>query len=235
MAEAAMSRRRGGFQKPESLTDQAYDRLEELIVTLQLEPGAVLSESAIAGELGFGRTPIREALQRLARVGLVVILPRKGILVSEINPRSQLLLLEVRRELERLIARTGALRRTEGERLEFLEIADGMDRTSRDNDDIAFMRYDQALNLLEVKAAHNEYARRAMAQTHGLSRRFWYMHYKEAADLPLCAKLHADLARRIAEGDPEAAAKAADCLIDYVETFTRATLDTAPATRAANE
>ncbi|MEE8122944.1 MAG: GntR family transcriptional regulator, partial [Alphaproteobacteria bacterium] len=76
-----------------SLTDRAYNQLEELVVTLRLEPGAVLSEGVLASELGFGRTPIREALQRLAREGLVVILPRKGILVSEINPRKQLLVL----------------------------------------------------------------------------------------------------------------------------------------------
>lgn len=219
--------------KRATLTDQAYERLEESIVTLRLQPGAVLSESALAADLGFGRTPIREALQRLAREGLVVILPRKGILVSEINPRSQLLLLEVRRELERLIARTGALRRTEEERLQFLQIADGMERASRDNDDIAFLRHDQALNRLEVEASHNEYARRAMSQTHGLSRRFWYMHYKAAADLPLCARLHADLARSIAEGDPDEAGRASDRLIDYVEEFTRATLDTVSPGRAA--
>ncbi len=219
--------------KHATLTDRAYDRLEEAIVTLRLSPGAVLSESALATDLGFGRTPIREALQRLAREGLVVVLPRKGILVTEINPRNQILLLEVRRELERLIARTGALRRTEEERLRFLEIADGMEKASRENDDIAFMRYDQALNQLEAEASHNEYAQRAMGQTHGLSRRFWYMHYKEAADLPLCARLHAELARGIAEGDPDEAARASDRLIDYVEEFTRATLDTPQPERAA--
>ena len=76
----------------------------------------------------FGRTPIREALQRLAREGLVVILPRKGILVSEINPRNQLLVLEARRELERLMARKGAVRQTEEEKAQFLKIADGMER-----------------------------------------------------------------------------------------------------------
>ena len=58
-----------------SLTDQAYSRLEELIVTLRLAPGAVLSEGALAERLGFGRTPIREALRRLARDGLVAIPP----------------------------------------------------------------------------------------------------------------------------------------------------------------
>jgi len=198
-----------------------------MIVTLHLQPSTVLSESALSEQLGIGRTPIREALQRLAREGLVVILPRKGILVSEINPRNQLLLLEVRRVLERLLARLSAVRRTEDERRQFLEIADGMEQAARDNDDISFMRFDNILHVLVAAAAHNEYANRAIGLMHGLSRRFWYVHYKQTADMPLCARLHAQLARRIAEGDPDKAADACDRLIDYVETFTRATVDTA--------
>jgi DNA-binding GntR family transcriptional regulator len=209
-----------------SLTDQAYNQLEEMIVTLELAPGAVLSEGTLASQLGLGRTPIREALQRLAREGLVVILPRKGILVAEINPRNQLLVLEVRRELERLLARTSAIRSTEEERARFLEIAEGMERAARETDDISFMRLDYALNMLVSQAAHNDYARRAIGLLHGMSRRFWYMHYKESADLPLCARLHAELARQIAEANPDGAAEASDKLVDYAETFTRATLDT---------
>ena len=58
----------------------------------------------------------------------------------------------------------------------------------------------------------------------GLSRRYWYVHYRQAADLPLCARLHAAQARAIAEGDGEGAARASDKLIDYVEGFTRATV-----------
>ena len=214
--------------KSESLTDRAYRELEEMIVTLQLEPNAVLSETALSQDLGIGRTPIREALQRLAREGLVMILPRKGILVSEINPRKQLLLLAVRREIERLLARASATRLTEKERQQFIEIADGMEQAARDNDDVSFMRFDKALNSLVTVAARNEYAERAIGLMHGLSRRFWYVHYKEAADMPLCARLHAELARRISDGDPEGAALACDELIDYVERFTRATVETGP-------
>lgn len=214
--------------KTESLTDRAYRELEEMIVTLQLEPNAVLSETALSQDLGIGRTPIREALQRLAREGLVMILPRKGILVSEINPRKQLLLLAVRREIERLLARASATRLTDYERQQFIEIAGGMEQAARDNDDISFMRFDKALNSLVMVAARNEYAERAIGLMHGLSRRFWYVHYKEAADMPLCARLHAELARRISDGDPEGAALACDELIDYVETFTRATVETGP-------
>jgi DNA-binding GntR family transcriptional regulator len=209
---------------PETLTEQAYRQLEEQIVTLRLQPGQFLSEHALAEGLAIGRTPIREALQRLAREGLVKVLPRKGILVSETDPRKQLLVLEVRRELERLLARLGAQRASEEQRARLRQIADGMDRAARSNDDIAFMRLDRELNLLISEAAHNDYAARAMRFLHGHSRRFWYMHYKSAADLPLCARLHAVQARAIAGGEAKRAAEATDRLIDYTETFTRATV-----------
>ena len=103
-------------RQAESLTEQAYRVIEEEIVTLRLKPGDVLSEQLLSATTSIGRTPIREALQRLAREGLITILPRKGILVSDINPRNQLLVLEVRRELERLSSRTGAERATPAQR-----------------------------------------------------------------------------------------------------------------------
>ena len=208
----------------ETLTEQAYRLIEEQIVTLRLKPGDVLSEQMLSATFGIGRTPVREALQRLAHEGLVIVLPRKGILVSDLNPRNQLLVLEVRRELERLLSRAGAERASAAQRAQFGEIARGMDRAARGNDDIAFMRLDREFNRLVVDAAHNGYAARSMKLLQGLSRRFWYMHYKEAADLPLCARLHADQARAIAKGDGETAARASDKLIDYVERFTRATV-----------
>jgi DNA-binding GntR family transcriptional regulator len=207
-----------------TLTERAYNRLEEMIVTLALAPGAVLSEHALATELGIGRTPIREALQRLAREGLVLVLPRKAIIVTETDPRRQLLVLEVRRELERLLARASAERASSAERARFEVIAKGMQATARSNDDLAFMRLDRELNALLADASHNEYAARAMRVLNGHSRRFWYLHYKEAADLPKIARLHANEARAIAVGNVNLAMAASDKLIDYVESFTRATV-----------
>ena len=209
--------------RAETLTERAYNRLEEMIVTLALAPGAVLAEQALSAQLGIGRTPIREALQRLAREGLVLVLPRKAIIVTDTDPIRQLLVLEVRRELERLLARAGAERATEAERRRFLAVADGMDAAAKSNDDIAFMRLDRELNTLLAEASHNEYAARSMRALNGHSRRFWYLHYREAADLPKCARLHADEARAVAKGKPASAMAAADKLMDYVESFTRAT------------
>ena len=208
----------------ETLTDRAYRAIEEQIVTLKLAPGAVISEAMLSKRLKIGRTPIREAIQRLARERLMVIMPRRGILVSEVNIQTQLRLIEVRRELERLIARGAAKRATEAERIRFAAIAAGMEKAGRGNDETVFMRLDREFNLLGLQAARNEFAAGAMVLMQGLSRRFWYIHYKEAADLPLAARLHADIARAIADGDKEGAAKASDRLMDYIEAFTRATL-----------
>ena len=143
------------------------------------------------------------------------------------------MLLEVRRELERLMAAKATQRASDAEREHFLAIAEGMEQASVDNDDITFMRLDRELNLLVAKAARNEFASRAMGLMHGLSRRFWYVHYKEVADLPLCAKLHADLARAICQCDSERAVAASDQLMDYIEDFTRASLDAMSSTRAS--
>jgi DNA-binding GntR family transcriptional regulator len=219
-------RTQNGAQAAETLAERAYRQLEELIVTLSLPPGTVLSEQSLAAKLGIGRTPVREGLQRLGRDGLVVILPRRGILVSEINLKTQMRLLEVRRELERLMARGAAERATAAEVARFARIAKDIRRASDKADDIAFMRLDREFNELVSASARNEFALRAMGMMHGLSRRFWYQHYREAGDLPLSARLHAEVAEAIAARDPEAAAKASDCLIDYIEGFTRKTIET---------
>jgi DNA-binding GntR family transcriptional regulator len=136
-SDAPKGGRRGAARA--TLTEQAYRLIEEQIVTLRLKPGDVLSEQMLSAMFRIGRTPIREGLQRLAREGLITILPRKGVLVSDINPRNQLLVLEVRREIERLLSRAGAERADKNQREQLLEIARGMDRTAKTNDDMSFM------------------------------------------------------------------------------------------------
>jgi DNA-binding GntR family transcriptional regulator len=222
------SGKKAGFVKRASimsLTEQAYRQIEELICTLQLPPGTLLSEFALAERLGIGRTPIREALQRLALDGLVVVIPRRGILVSEINPQTQMRLLEMRRVVERLMARLAAERARPEERVAFAEVAAEMLAAADQSDDMAFMQLDRYFNQLIASACRNDFAIRSINLMSALSRRFWYQHYKEVADLPLAAKLHAAVAKSIAAGDTTSAEKTSDDLMDYIESFTRKTLD----------
>jgi DNA-binding GntR family transcriptional regulator len=225
-----MKQKPSSRQKPKqgvSLTSRAYQLLEELIVTLQIPPGQVLSEQTLVRKLRIGRTPIREALKHLERDGLVETMPRRGVRVSEINIVTQLKLLEVRRELERLLARLAAQRASDGEREEFHELAEAMVAAARDADDLKFMRLDRRLNVMITLAARNEFAARSIGFMHSLSRRFWYQHYKEVADLPLAATLHAKLAQAISDRGSDEAAAASDRLIDYIQKFARQALDRA--------
>jgi len=206
------------------LTDRAYRELEEMIVTLRLLPGALLSEHALAQRLKIGRTPIREALQRLAREGLVVIMPRRGIRVSDIDLDMQLRLIEVRREIERLMARLAAERANDEERREFIAIADEMLKVGASDNDIAFYRLDQRFNNLVATAARNEFARRSIGLMSAVARRFWFRYCERATHLATTAKLHAAIAQAIAAGKPGNAAAASDTLMNYIEDFTRKSL-----------
>lgn len=214
------------LKSPVSLTEQAYIDLEELIVTLQIAPGSAVSEAGLSALLDIGRTPIREALHRLARERLITILPQRGIMVSEINVGTQLKLLEVRRELERLIARSAARRASEQELDQFRDIALELKKAAKTNDAKGFMQQDRAFNILSTVAARNEFLSGSMDLIHSLSRRFWYVHYQQVADMPLAARLHANVALAIASRDEKAAAAASDALMEYLEDFTRATLTT---------
>jgi DNA-binding GntR family transcriptional regulator len=184
-----------------------------MIVTLQLSPGTVLSEQALAVRLKIGRTPIREALQRLARDGLVVIMPRRGIMVSEINLRLQLRLLEVRRELERLMASLAAERATPEERREFAEWQKPCSPQPQ-RPTTSYPCGSTSANILtrpgpkRIRPAIDGADERCRAVLSALS---------AGRGLPLAAKLHAAVAEAVAQKKAKAAATASDRLIDYIE------------------
>jgi DNA-binding GntR family transcriptional regulator len=206
------------------LPDRAYELLEEAIVTLRLPPGTAVTEQALSDMTGIGRTPIREAIQRLAREHLIVVLPQRGLLISEIGIHKQLKLLETRREIERLVCRSAARRANNRERERFAWLAAEFTRSSTKNDDVAFVRADREFNELCLTAAQNEYAEGAMRMLHGLSRRFWYLHYKQAPNMPDMSRLHAALAMAISRADVKGAGEALDKLIDHIEEYSRASV-----------
>lgn len=208
------------------LPDLAYEQIEEAIVTLRIPPGTSVSELTLSKATGIGRTPIREAIQRLARENLIFILPQRGLLVPQIDVSKQLRLLEMRREIERLVCRSAAKRASPAQRERFARLATEFTVAGEANDDVSFIRSDREFNELCLQAANNEFTEGAMRLMNGLSRRFWYYHYKQAADLPEIAKLHATLSSAIADADVAGAATACDRLIDNIEAFTRSTVMT---------
>jgi DNA-binding GntR family transcriptional regulator len=211
-------------EPPRTLTGEAYRRIEEMIVTLELAPGEVVSEAILSERIGIGTTPIREALQRLAREYLVQILPRRGVVVTGIDVRQQLQVLETRRELDRLIARSAARRATPAERLRIAELADAMAARAEAGDVRGFLRLDGDLNALAARAARNDIAASTVATLHSVSRRFWFYHHQDNPRAAETMALHAALAHAIASGDEAAAGRASDTLTDQLFEFARSTL-----------
>ncbi len=213
-----------------SLTEKAYLRIEHMIVTGELAPGSWVSEAALSQQIGIGRTPVREALQRLSGEHLISIVPRRGIFVTEINVQHQLLLMEVRSGIERLMAVRAARYSTPAERERMLELADAMMQATEAGDHKESVRFGRDSSLFIRQCSRNPYADRAVAPLYSASRRFFYLH-AQPEDVALSASYHAELMRAAASGDTEAAAHAADALMQYLDSFARAVIDQArPAT-----
>ncbi|MBI1753742.1 MAG: GntR family transcriptional regulator [Acidobacteria bacterium] len=204
----------------QSLAEQAYQQLEEMIVTLELAPGSVLSEASLSALMGIGRTPIREALKRLEIQRLVASVPRRGLLVREMNVAEHFALLEVMRPLDRLLATKAARWATDEQRAALREAAKGMLGAAKKGDKHSYLLCDQACDQIVTAAAHNPFAVDALSPLYSHCRRIW-CSYSRPADLLLSAEKHARLMEAVASGDEEAAGRASDALLDFLEAFTR--------------
>jgi DNA-binding GntR family transcriptional regulator len=207
-----------------SLADRAYAELEEMIATLELRPGSIVTEGELSARLGIGRTPLREAIQRLAALRLVTTLPRRGLAVSEVNLTDHLGVLETRRVLDRLIARGAARRALPQERERLGAFAALMEDAAAAGDTDRFMVLDQEFDQLMALACHNPAAVNALAPLHVHCRRFWYL-YKHKEDLQRSARLHEELISAVVEANEERATRASDELMRYLEDFTRAAFE----------
>jgi DNA-binding GntR family transcriptional regulator len=207
------------------LGDVAYGMLEELIVTGELSPGSVWSEAALSEKTGIGRTPVREALQRLSADHLVLLMRRYGIKITDINVHDQLLVLETRRELERLVSACAARRALEEERKLILEQARALRIAGSKKDVIGYLRHHFAAKKYAAACSRNPFAARALSPLHALSRRFFFFHRESFGDLHDLGALHADLAEAIGKAKADEAAKSSDLMMDYAVEFTRKIID----------
>jgi DNA-binding GntR family transcriptional regulator len=197
---------------------QAYEEIERLIVFQELAPGSLVSETVLMERTGLGRTPVREALQQLARNRLVEIHPNKGVLVPPASVEAQLRMLELRRVLEALAVRLACQDSTEADRAamgEMIQLLEADRFTLRHYLDTV-----KETHQMIVAASHNEYLADAMAPLQGLSRRFWITHVRdEQAEITQGSRLHAQILRAILDRDSACAEKASHALNDYLVEF----------------
>lgn len=196
--------------------DQAYELLEEKITFQELAPGQLLSEAMLTELTGLGRTPVREALQRLARERMVEILPRRGVFVATISTEEHFRLLELRRAMEDLAVRLAVFRSETRQKESMVELSGRLD--AFEGDDVrAFAMLLKSVHGLVTAAAHNDYLQLAMAPLQALSRRFWFAHLPDVTThLAQAARLHSTILQAVAHGDESVAVAASHHLNDYL-------------------
>jgi DNA-binding GntR family transcriptional regulator len=204
-----------------SLAVQAYAALRHLIVSLELPPGSAIKEPELTAQLGIGRTPVREALRRLALERLVEVYPRRGMFVTTVDVRDLARLCEVRAVLEPEAARLAAERATR-------EDLDGINalleelQTERRRDDRLLIDLDERIHRAVYRCSHNQLLEETLEWYYTHALRIWALALDRAPDLPGAVLEHHQLLDAIARGNGE---RAATLMREHVEHFEEAMRD----------
>ncbi|MGH2866195.1 MAG: GntR family transcriptional regulator [Solirubrobacteraceae bacterium] len=200
------------------LADRAYAELRDRIVSLSIAPGEPIDEDALGAELGIGRTPVREAIKRLALENLVTVFPRRGTFASEINITDLADISDVRVQLEGHAAYRAAQRLNHDQRLELNGLLKALDHSQGSTDIAALMALDAAVHRFIHRCAGNPYLEETLGRYLNLSLRIWHLVLDRLPHLFARVHEHDDLLHAVASGDPE---RARAVVAEHIETFER--------------
>ncbi len=194
----------------ESKSELAYRQLRQAIVRLDFAPGDVLREDELRSQLGLGRTPIREALQRLGREHFVTVIPRRGMYVSGIDVSELSMLFETRTVLEPYAARLAALRGgpDDWERMEVaLAATDATNPTRAADDPLDHLAIDRTCHEIMWKAAGNRFLVDTLDMLYAQSDRLWHLYLADVADMHEAVAEHREILDALRAGDAERSAR----------------------------
>ncbi|MEY2444618.1 MAG: hypothetical protein QOE00_1198 [Ilumatobacteraceae bacterium] len=174
-----------------------------MIVTLQLAPGAVVRDDLLQEQLGLGRTPIREALQRLVRDQFVTILPRRGMYVSSIDVSELSTLYETRAILEPYVMRLACAR---GRAADWEDMAAALARATTSSSSAELLEIDRECREIVWAAAGNRFLTDTLDMLYAQSDRLWHLYLADVAALDEVIEEHRAIHVALVDGDGERAA-----------------------------
>jgi DNA-binding GntR family transcriptional regulator len=198
------------------MADRAYSQLRDRIVTLRIAPGAPINEDALGREFEMGRTPVREAIQRLALENLVTVFPRRGTFASEINITDLAAISDVRVVLEGHAAYRAAERITPAQMVELEALLEELKSSGEDDDAETLMALDAQVHRLIHRCAANPYLEQTLSRYFNLSLRIWHLVLERLPHLPARVHEHGDLLEAIRARDPEHSRR---IVADHIATF----------------
>jgi DNA-binding GntR family transcriptional regulator len=185
------------------MSERAYHEVRRMIVRLSLAPGDVVREDQLQAALGIGRTPIREALQRLARDQFVTVIPRRGMYVSGVDVAELSLLYETRATLEPFATRLACAR---GDERAWQQMAVVLDAVGRDSSSDELLDADRQCREIVWAAAGNRFLTSTLDVLYAHSDRLWHLYLGDVADLHVMISEHRDIHAALVARDAETAA-----------------------------
>jgi len=185
-------------------SEEAYEQIKDKIITLELEPASVIDEQALMDQLGLGRTPIREALQRLSADGLVHIVPRRGMFVTDISITDLQHIFEVRTALAGFCARLAAQRITPDLVAEMRTMLQDLEHV-KPGDFKSLMEIDRSFQRVLYRASGNDILAKTLDRLYDLSLRIWYLVLNRLGDVQTSIEQHRELADALEAGDGDRA------------------------------
>ena len=181
-------------------SEKAYHLIKDKIITLELAPSAVIDEQTLMRELELGRTPIREALQRLNAEGLVHIVPRRGMFVTDISITDLQKIFEVRIVLAGFCARLAAQRGTTDQIAQMERVLHGLEQVQSEDYKL-LIDIDRRFQRLLYQAAGNEILAESLDRLYDLSLRIWYLVLHQLGDVRDAIEEHQEVAEALKAGD----------------------------------
>ena len=205
-----------------NLFDLAYETLEELIIGCTLKPGQLVTIQDLQTLTGLGRTPIHQAVNRLAGDTLIIIRPRHGLQIAPVDLARERTLLMLRRDVERFVVRLATERARAAHRSQLLHIARGL-RAQRDTMTVdAFNRLDRRLDRLLIAAADEPFLEHTLRPLHTISRRVGWLYHRCVAtpnNLLDTIDCHQAVVEAVVSRHADEAVAASDRLIDFVDSM----------------
>jgi len=205
------------IQNHRPLREMVYEELKTQILTGKIIPGTRLMEIELAENMGVSRTPIREAIRKLEKEGLVVIEPRKGAYASQISTDDMVAILEVRQNMEGLAACFAASRINRTELDNLRDVFERYNQAVKESNTKDMIKFDTKFHRAIVEASHNKILVQMIEQLQELVLRFRYIYYDDFKRSEKMPKEHGDILDAITKGDGEAARIAADVHIERLK------------------
>ncbi len=202
-------------RKP-SLQAAAYEAIKDRIVTCRYRPGEYLNEQQISDELGFGRTPVHQAVNRLSLEGLVEIIPRKGVIVKPLSLDDILDVADVRQVNEIHCAQLAANRLAADAVAGFEAILAESREACEERDVERLMHLDRRFHGLIAQTAGNAVLADVLRNLHDRSLRHWFLSLTDPDHDRRVIEEHERILDAIRSGDK---ARIAEAVADHIGSF----------------